>query len=119
MSLKTFFRILFTPGCWLRNDPVDYVLSRKIDHLLDTEEIILHEHRQTKGASKGHPHYITLGDMTLWSANYPYAFGSDYSKGYVVDCRNKGLPTREVCFRLYDRLVIEVDRDNRMKKGEK
>lgn len=88
--MNHYLRVLLTSSCWLRNYHTSNGLSRRINEALD---------RGDKPIRRcGYTH--TLGDMVLWTRNYPYAFG------YECDTCNGGpiggLPDRRTVFRLWD-----------------
>lgn len=89
MKIKTLFRILVTPSCWLRNRETDNDISAFINNALDNGCTIVIIDRFT----------VKLDGLTLWVRNYPYSFGYDCT---YSSC--SGLPDRETVFRLYDEL---------------
>lgn len=89
--MKYFFKILFTPSCWLRNYPTSRPLSNKINKLLDEGHL---PKVVDSGPFFGRAYTAQLGDdMTLWIENFPYAYGSVYPYG-------KTMPDRATVFRL-------------------
>ena len=93
MKIKTLFRILLTPSCWIRNHKTNNALSTFINNALDNGYAIVIIDRFT----------VMLNEVELWVGNYPHAFGWDYvyRKTYGV-C--PGMPDRATVFRLYDEL---------------
>ena len=89
MKIKTLFRILLTPSCWIRNHKTNNALSTFINNALDNSCTIVITDRFT----------VMLNEVELWARNYPYAFGDKYTPNHY-----SGLPDRETVFRLYDEL---------------
>ena len=92
--MKYLFRILTTPSCWIRNYPTNKQLSDKINKLIECVDtkILVHD-----GGYK-----ISLGNLDLWNANYPYGSYRLYdNKGY-------GMPDRCTTFRLCDKINEEI-----------
>lgn len=89
MKIKTLFRILLTPSCWMRNRKTDKAISAFINNALDNGYAIVIIDRFT----------VMLNGLELWVRNYPYAFGDECTPNHY-----SGLPDRETVFRLYDEL---------------
>lgn len=61
--------IFYNLRCILRTGPTSPALSKRINELLDdenTEITIISKYR------------ARVGDLTLWTGNYPYGYGYDY-----------------------------------------
>lgn len=79
------FRILITPGCWMRSRPTNKVLDAWMIQALKKPEF-----------SKLSEYSVFLNGKKIWIKNYPYAFGNLYDYG------NWGLPSRSTVFSLFD-----------------
>lgn len=83
-KIKMFFRILFTPSCWIRLKETNRFLSARINEAIDNEcPITLID-----------DYHIGFDGMIIWIENYPYHYG------WVVGQR--GMPDRATVFRLAD-----------------
>jgi len=85
VNWRMMWRILTTPGCWLRNYPEALELTAYLKACLDAgdEMTPISEHTSS------------FGGLRLWTSNYPYAYGQIYGIG-------GGMPSREVVFMLRD-----------------
>jgi len=80
---KTFLYFLVRPKWWFRNYSTDDGWSAKLNKLMDENAEV------TVSGCFG----IKLGDVFVWTANYPYAYGSRMGI-------NDGLPSRKTAVRL-------------------
>jgi hypothetical protein len=111
-KIKVWYRIIRTPSCWSRLYGTSEVLSARINLYLDSgespENITSYE--------------CTLGNLTLWIENWPYAYG------YLSTLNEPGgvklLPDRETVFRLRDSVKYAVEQkttytgnNNKIAKG--
>lgn len=87
--IKTVLRILMTPKCWARN----YLTHKKWDKAL-REQLLNPVFTEIS------EHSVKLNGVEIWVANYPYAYGSQYSSR----TREKYLPSRATVFLLHDML---------------
>ena len=86
--MKYLLRVLTNPSCWIRSSATNKELDVAINKLLDA------------GADITFDSYITtLGPLTLWTANFPYSYGQEYTIDGI------GLPSRKTVFRLYDTIA--------------
>lgn len=85
--MNNFFRIITTPRCWLRNCRTDQIWDATLNSLLDNHDVKIINR-----------HYVKIGGVSVWVANYPYAYGSCNSDYFDRDV----LPKRGTVFRLYD-----------------
>ena len=102
--MKYLLRVLTSPLCWLRCEATNTDLDAAINKLLDA------------GADITSNEYTTrLGPLILWTENFPYAYGGDYT------IKGGGLPTRRTVFRLYDAIaaVSITERLSRKMEGYK
>lgn len=83
-KIKAFFRILFTPSCWIRLKSTNKFLSARINEAIDNECPILAIDNYN----------VIIDGMIIWIENYPY------SCGWVQGQR--GMPDRTTVFRLFD-----------------
>lgn len=84
-KIKAFFRILFTPLCWIRSDSTNKFLSARINSAIDNNcDVIL----------RNDGFYVIMDDMLIWIKNYPYGYGSVPGQ--------RGMPDRTTVFRLAD-----------------
>ena len=100
MTLKMLWRILTTPGCWLRGDFTDKRCNELIRYLLDNKD------RVTTDFGNGNDEdwffrlklSIAGNSYTLWIRNKWCCYLSECSEieGY------SGLPSRSLCFEFYD-----------------
>lgn len=77
-NLRTRYRILavLLPTCWLRNDPCD----PEWDNWL--WDVIINDKIQVVGSHA----VITDDEVAVWTANYPYASGTDYCQRVTKSC---------------------------------
>src|SRR5687768_18443591 len=94
-TLKLLLRILRTPRCLIRIHKTSKPLSKYINRELDKQTTI-------KIINK---FVAQLGNQELWISNYPYGFGTVYSK------EKFGMPDRATVFRLYDAIQKELDKN--------
>jgi hypothetical protein len=87
-KLKDYFTILTRPSHWLRNEPTDLVWDEALNRLLDEFPV-----------AKGSEFTVTLGDNTVWVANYPYSYGNYYGNQFGGKV-GKLLPKRTTVLRL-------------------
>ena len=73
-----------------RVGPTSPYLSKKINDLLDDEN--------TKITIIGR-YRARVGDLTLWTGNYPYGYGSEYEEEVSRDIHSP-LPDRKTVYRL-------------------
>lgn len=98
MTIKTFLRILFTPECWVRNNLTSPKVTKFINDSLDAGHLPVSSGLYTH----------ELNGKTIWTANYPYAYGRICIDGSVL--KTTKLPDRATVFRLHD--VIEQESEN-------
>ena len=99
--LSDFLWALFRPNCWLRNYPTSPALSAWINERLDAGD---------KPEWIDH-HVSSLSGVTLWTCNYPYAYGSFYGQGGPSQI----LPDRRTTHRLYH-AIVRPDSDENVSK---
>jgi hypothetical protein len=97
MEMKYIWKIIATPSCWLRNHPYSAEYDKLVLELLASEKVIHGKHTST------------LGNLVVWTENYPYAYGSPYCHGDNI------LPSRPTVFKL--REAVEKSRIMQI-KGE-
>lgn len=98
LDVKTLFKIITTPTCWIRNYKTSKVWDEKLNTLLDEEDFILDW--------TGCTIYFPKSEITVWVENYPYASGDLFSSNkphysYIY----KGLPKRKTVFRLKEKVI--------------
>ncbi len=86
--MKYFFKILITPSCWIRN----YAYNEYLD------KFILEAIKNGKVTKSDDPYYCVVSGVKLWTANYPYAYGSPVSD----NVGNSRLPSRTTVFKLHE-----------------
>lgn len=86
--MKYLLRVLTNPSCWIRSSATNKELDAAINKLLDAGADITFD-----------SHTTTLGPLTLWTANFPYSYGQEYTIEGI------GLPSRKTVFRLYDAIA--------------
>lgn len=74
------------PRYWLQNKATDRYWDALLNRLLDQMPVEL------QGS-----HLVTLGEATVWNANWPYAYGATWRCGLPYD---ECLPTVRTRFRL-------------------
>jgi len=90
--MKTLFRILTTPSCWIRNEITNKYVSNFIKKSLDDGHVPIMINQYTH----------RLNNKCIWTSNYPYSFG------YLYNDHTKSLPDRRTVFRLYDAIMKEI-----------
>lgn len=86
--MKYLLRVLTNPLCWIRSSTINKELDAAINKLLDAGADITFDSHTTK-----------LGPLTLWTENFPYSYGEEYTINGI------GLPSRKTVFRLYDTIA--------------
>jgi len=90
-ELLKLLRIIFTPTCWLQNDPYSSEYDKSLRSAL----------RNPKFSSEGN-YTIVLNGKEIWISNYPYAYGMPHSLKY----RSSGYrPSRRTIFWLRDAVI--------------
>jgi hypothetical protein len=79
------FRILTTPSCWIRVNPINKALDAWVIEALKKPEF-----------SEITLYTIVLNGKKLWVENYPYCYGHLHSH------QKYGLPSRSTVFALFD-----------------
>jgi len=62
-NIKYFFKVIFTPSCWIQYYPYFDGLDKEINKLL----------KEIKFEPFDYSGHVKLGDLVLWIKNYPYA----------------------------------------------
>lgn len=83
--LVMFFRVMATPGCWIRNRLTNKEWDRKVLDLLEKGQF-----------SEVGQYTVKLGGEQIWVKNYPYEFG------YNAYTTGTGMPSRSTVFKLKD-----------------
>jgi len=68
---------IFLPNMWIMNFPYSESWDKALNRLLDEYPFVL----------TSPPHEATLGDVTVWTENYPYASFHPVIKGREQDVR--------------------------------
>ena len=63
--------IVYYLGCILRSGPTSSNLSKRINDLLDDENTKITIYSKYRAR---------VGDLTLWTGNYPYGYGCEYEE---------------------------------------
>ncbi len=90
--MKTLFRILTTPLCWIRDRSTNKYVSNFINKSLDDGHVPIMIDNYTH----------KLNGKLIWTSNYPYSFGNIYND------QTRSLPDRKTVFRLYDAIIEEI-----------
>lgn len=93
--MNDFFRVLFTPKCWMQNEDYSPAWDAHLNKLLDTHEF--------ENVDK---HTAEIGGITVWTSNHPYASFHPY--GHTEDTEIKVRPKRSTMLRANDKLVRVV-----------
>ena len=89
-TIKDFLWVLVRPICWISIYMTEPHWDKFINELLDTEtslEIGMHS--------------ITIGKLQIWTSNYPYAYGNEFSS------TSDGIPKRRTRHRLKEYVASE------------
>jgi len=78
-----------------KNGPTSSDLSKRINDLLDDENTKITIISKYKAR---------VGDLTLWTGNYPYGYGSEYKE--VTKDIHSPLPDRKTVYRLREILSL-------------
>lgn len=92
-TLKRRFHVLTRPTWWIRNYGTSKVLTAFINERLDAGEV-----PKLTGE-----HTMTLGGLTLWRANFPYAYG------HVWNPDIEKLPERTTALRLREAEIAATE----------
>lgn len=87
-ELSLFIRVLYTPSCWIRNRPTNREWDKKVRQQLKNPKF-----------TNINSYKCNLRDLTIWTENYPYAYGTDDTG------RVKGMPSRRTVFKLRNALT--------------
>jgi hypothetical protein len=87
--MKDLLRVLFTPSCWMQNEPYSEQWDIKLNKLMECYSFT----DVTKHTAK-------LGNFNLWIENYPYASFVPYP---FINVR----PRRITVLKAHDKLVFE------------
>jgi hypothetical protein len=83
-----FLRVIFTPSCWIQNNPYCAAWDAELKRLVETEKFVFLNR-----------HHAKIGKHTVWIANHPYASFS------VDGCDIR--PSRSTILRAMDKLRAE------------
>ena len=86
-KLLGFIGTLLRPNCWLRIEPFDRAWDRVVNEMLDRGDKIV----------VGSSYTTQVGKHTVWTRNYPYAYGA---KQTGICTSASGLPSRTTVRRL-------------------
>lgn len=106
--MKYLLRTILTPSCWLRNENTDKEWNKKLNEILDDENLKI---------ERGDKYIIKINNIPIWIENYPYSYG------YIFDRIWKtSLPSRATVFRLkkvVDKFLEEEHKKDRKKLYKK
>ena len=103
LEIKTLFKIITTPSCWIRNYDTCKIWDARLNGLLDNEDFEMY--------SGGHTIYFPKSGIRVWVSNFPYCFGDFYGKGRYINQEFHVLPTRTTVFRLHDMLLEKARKE--------
>ena len=84
-----FLRVVFTPGCWIRNSFTNFKWDRLVREQLNNPSFSNLSH-----------HTVFLNGVEIWVANYPYDCVSNYRGSHKA----YRLPSRRTVFKFMDAL---------------
>lgn len=87
-KIKSWFRVLFTPSCWMQNESYSKEWEEELKELMDKH----------KFSSIG-THTAKLGEQEIWVANHPYSSFTPYPKHVGVR------PSRATILEAHDKLI--------------
>jgi hypothetical protein len=82
--MKYFFKVIFTPGCWVQNKSYSAILDAKLNKLMQEGDFY--------NIDKYH---AEIGGIKLWISNHPYA---SFSMGMER-------PSRRTILKAHDKLL--------------
>lgn len=103
--LNDMIRVIRNPRCWDRLGKTDVEWDFVLNGLIDKYKPSLPPY------TRSFNHTIMLGEILIWTANFPYSYGSPYA----LSGADKVLPTRKTVFRLYDMVELhksKIDPDH-------
>lgn len=103
LDIKTLFKIITTPSCWIRSYDTCKFWDARLNSLLDNEDFEI--------SDTGYAAYFPKSNIRVWVSNFPYCFGYFYGKGRYCTQASGVLPTRTTVFRLHDMLLEKARKE--------
>lgn len=90
---------IVNPNWWVMNNSYNETWDKKLNHLLDNHKLEIDNY-----------HTAELDGITIWIANYPYAYGVIWGNPFSKNINTlslQGRPSRLTIYRLRQRVKID------------